>query len=242
MNNLEIYERARNVPEDAQRTIEAGNLKGFTDINPMWRIKKLTELFGACGLGWWYTIDRQWLESAPNGEVKAFCNITLYYVDPETGEKSMGIIGTGGSTFVQNTKNGVKVSDECYKMALTDAISVAAKALGVGADVYWDKDNETKYESKSKQKTATSKTEKPTEKDVDLDTERIAKGVNKITETIDALKEKGVDRGVVADCIKKHYSVNNKPSANYKKITDVKLLLTIYNELNALLNEDGDEN
>ena len=29
-------------------------------------------------------------------------------------------------------------------MALTDAISVSCKALGVGADVYWDKDD-TKY-------------------------------------------------------------------------------------------------
>jgi hypothetical protein len=242
MDNLEIYERGREVPKGAQKTIGAGRIKNFTDINPMWRIKKLTELFGACGLGWWYTIDRQWLEPAPNGEVKAFCNITLYYADPETGEKSAGIIGTGGSSFIANEKAGIYVSDECYKMALTDAISVAAKALGIGADIYWNKDNETKYESKNEQKTTTPKTEKPVEKDVDLDTERITKGINKITEVIDKLKEQGVDRSDVADCIKKHYSVNNKPSANYKKITDIKLLLTIYNELNALLNEDGDEN
>lgn len=36
------------------------------------------------------------------------------------------------------------MSDECFKMALTDAISVAAKAIGIGADVYWEKDK-TKY-------------------------------------------------------------------------------------------------
>ncbi|HCC35130.1 MAG TPA: hypothetical protein DEQ02_05645 [Ruminococcaceae bacterium] len=36
------------------------------------------------------------------------------------------------------------MSDECFKMALTDAISVSCKALGFGADVYWDKDR-TKY-------------------------------------------------------------------------------------------------
>ena len=35
-------------------------------------------------------------------------------------------------------------SDECYKMALTDAISVACRALGVGADVYWEADR-SKY-------------------------------------------------------------------------------------------------
>lgn len=37
-------------------------------------------------------------------------------------------------------KSGIYVSDECYKMATTDAISVACKQLGIGADVYWESD------------------------------------------------------------------------------------------------------
>lgn len=41
-------------------------------------------------------------------------------------------------------KSGMYTSDECYKMALTDALSVACKALGVAADVYWQADK-TKY-------------------------------------------------------------------------------------------------
>ena len=43
-------------------------------------------------------------------------------------------------------RNGLYTSDECYKMALTDAISVAAKAIGMGADVYWEK-GRTKYDT-----------------------------------------------------------------------------------------------
>lgn len=142
MDNLNIYNRARSVPNEAKKKIGGGTLGnlGFTDINPMWRIKILTEIFGPCGMGWWYTVDKQWLETAPNGEIKAFCNITLYYGDPDTGEVSKGIFGTGGSSFASKTH----ASDECYKMALTDAISVAAKALGVAADVYFEKDR-TKY-------------------------------------------------------------------------------------------------
>ena len=45
---------------------------------------------------------------------------------------------------IAQEKGGLHVSDECYKMALTDAISVACKSLGMGADVYWSNDN-TKY-------------------------------------------------------------------------------------------------
>ena len=46
MENLELYNKVREVPKDAQKAITAGRLKGFTDINPMWRIKCLTEQFG----------------------------------------------------------------------------------------------------------------------------------------------------------------------------------------------------
>ena len=36
------------------------------------------------------------------------------------------------------------LSDEAYKMAYTDALSVACKALGIAADVYYEKDK-SKY-------------------------------------------------------------------------------------------------
>lgn len=136
MDNMTIYRQAQAVPQNAQKTIGGGRLKGMTDINPMWRIMKLTELFGPCGIGWKYTIDKQWMEiSHATNEIAGFCNITLYIKD---GDKwSEGIPGTGGSAFLANEKNGPYMSDEVYKMALTDALSVACKALGFGADVYW---------------------------------------------------------------------------------------------------------
>lgn len=144
MDNLRYYNRLRECPKEAQKPIQAGRLKGKSDINPMWRIKALTGAFGPCGIGWWYTIDKQWLEAGNGPEIAAFCNITLYYKD-ENGEESHGIPATGGSGFVQKESKGAYTSDECFKMALTDAISVAAKALGVAADVYWAQDS-TKYE------------------------------------------------------------------------------------------------
>lgn len=138
MDNLELYDSFREVPQEAKKPIAAGRLKGMTDISPMWRIKALTERFGPCGLGWKYTILSQWLEPGADGVVSAFCNITLQY--KWEGEWSEPIPGTGGSAYVAKEKGGLYTSDECYKQALTDAVSVAAKALGIGADVYWDKD------------------------------------------------------------------------------------------------------
>lgn len=150
MNNMEIYEAVRNVPTNAQKEIKGGRLKGMTDINPMWRIKALTEQFGPCGIGWYYDILERWLEtSMASDEITANIKINLFYKDPDSGEWSAPVQGIGGSMFVSNERNGIYVNDECYKMALTDAISVACKSLGMGADIYWNKDT-TKYNDAKK--------------------------------------------------------------------------------------------
>lgn len=145
--NLRIYNQLRSVPPEAIKPIGAGRLKGMSDVNPMWRIHCLTAAFGPCGFGWRYEITKQWTEAFGN-EVKAYCNINLFI--KVNDEWSAAIPGTGGSSEVSQERNGQYVSDECYKMALTDALSVAMKALGVAADVYFSKgknivDPSTKY-------------------------------------------------------------------------------------------------
>lgn len=145
MGNMDIYNAVSAVPVSAQKRISGGRLNGMTDINPMWRIRELTELFGPCGIGWKYKIVREWLETASTGEVGAFVDIELQYRITPDANWSEPIPGTGGSKFVAAEKgNNLRASDECYKMALTDAISVACKALGFGADIYWDA-GRTKY-------------------------------------------------------------------------------------------------
>lgn len=147
MDNLAIYNKVRHVPDEAQKRITGGRLNGMTDINPMWRIEELTALFGPCGMGWKYVITRREMVPDGSGQVAAFMDIDLYYRDGDGWSEP--IPGTGGSMFITKEKGGLYTSDECYKMALTDALSVACKALGVGADVYWEK-GATKYSAQGK--------------------------------------------------------------------------------------------
>ena len=142
MDNLHIWEKVKAVPPAAIKPIGGGRLKGMSDINPVWRLKALTEQFGPCGIGWRYEIVNKWLEKGSGDEVVAFVDINLYVKVNDVWSEA--IPGTGGNSFVTKEKNGLYTSDECYKMALTDAISVSCKALGVGADVYWERDK-TKY-------------------------------------------------------------------------------------------------
>lgn len=150
MSNMKIYEAVRAVPKEAKKTIIGGRLKGMTDINPMWRIKTLTEQFGPAGYGWYYEVINKG-QYPLNNEVVVTVDINLYInVD---GEWSKPIFGTGGSKLVSIEKSGPYINDEAFKMAVTDAISVACKELGFGADVYWQKDN-TKYNDAKKENAA----------------------------------------------------------------------------------------
>lgn len=142
MDNMYFYDKVRSVPEEAKKQIKGGRLKGMTDINPMWRIKVLTELFGPCGIGWWTENERYTNEDGPYGDRAVCCELDLFYVCDD--KISNPLHGVGGAMIIAKESGGIRLDDEAWKKARTDAISVACKSLGIGADVYWQADR-TKY-------------------------------------------------------------------------------------------------
>lgn len=195
MDNLKVYNAVRQVPNEAMKAIGGGRLKGMTDINPMWRIKALTEQFGLCGIGWKYEITEKRLEPGANDEISAFVDIKLYIkVD---GAWSDAIPGTGGSSYIAKEKSGLYTSDECFKMALTDAISVSCKALGFGADVYWERDS-TKYNPQRPQ----SPTQPPKAEGANADSKCSACAAE-IKPAVKAFSEKNFGKALCMDCQKK---------------------------------------
>jgi len=150
--NLEVYNALKQPPKEALRTIQGGRLSGKTDINPQWRYKAMTELFGICGIGWKYEIVRVFSEPANDGQVFAFAEVKLFI--KQKGDWTGPIPGYGGSMLVEKEKAGLYANDEGYKMAITDALSTSMKMLGVAGDVYaglWDgaKYTDTREESKA---------------------------------------------------------------------------------------------
>lgn len=132
--SFELWSKLCEPPKTALKRIQGGKLKGKSDINPQWRYLALTEVFGACGIGWKFDVVRKWTENGANGEVLAFVDILFYY--RWEGEWAGPIHGTGGSTLVAEEKGRLVSNDEAFKMALTDALSVATKMIGVAARVY----------------------------------------------------------------------------------------------------------
>ena len=140
MDNMRVWNKVNRPPKEALKKITGGRLSGMTDINPQWRYEIMTEVFGPIGVGWYYEIDDVWIEDGAENQKVAFAKVKLY-TKTEDDTWSRPIPGIGGSMLISKERNGLHTNDEAYKMAVTDALSVAMKALGVAADIYkglWD--------------------------------------------------------------------------------------------------------
>ena len=207
MTNMAIYEKYKTVPPEALKDFNNGKFKG-TDINTMWRIKSLTEAFGMCGIGWYFNIKRTWIESTPNNEQFAFAEIELFV--KLDGEWSKPISGNGGNKLTRLTKDGdYSTSDEAFKMAVTDALGVACRNLGFGADIYWANDK-TKY-TESEQQETTGTVKKASPKQVEL----LAKhytgdNLKKLLEVNGVTKLEDIPMSKASDLLTKIYAKGDK--------------------------------
>lgn len=132
-DNMRFYEHGRSVPPEAQKQFSNGRFSG-TDINPMWRIKTLTEMFGPCGIGWYIEVVSQRTLEVDAENTLCFVDVNLYVKDG--GEWSKPIFGSGGNVLKLKGRG----DDEGFKKAYTDAVGIACKALGIGADIWFAKD------------------------------------------------------------------------------------------------------
>ena len=244
--NMRFYSQFMTTPKEAQRAFNNGGFQG-TDINPMFRIQKLTEVFGPSGFGWWTSNVRyDFVESPDTKEVSVFCELDLYVKDPATGEISQPIYGVGGNTYIKNWgQKGLKASDEAKKMAYTDAISIACKALGIGHDIWYGNDK-TKYTMYSEEEVVAVKPKaetKPVAKAVKTEastestpteTQHTASSATLIAEIEDILTNKTKDMSK-DDKMKlaKETIVPIVGMMNYKMCTDVEKLAKLRDTLKA---------
>lgn len=235
--NMKYYNYAREVPKEAQKPFNNGKFSG-TDINPMWRIRMLTEMFGACGTGWYFEVLSE--RSEEHGDTTmAIVDLNLYVRDPETREWSKPIYGTGGNTLRKTIRSGVTTSDEGYKMALTDALSVACKHLGIGANIYFASDR-TKYDAVQEPVSpkpqaappSPEKPEKPEKQTVFVPSRNTTEiSADELRKYASASYKK--DKRV-AETIKKL----NNGSANVATIEDANLRITIFRAIWELMNSN----
>jgi hypothetical protein len=137
MNNT-IWDSVSKTDPKFTKNFKRGGGFGGTDINPAYRLKRMTEQFGICGVGWGWVTERVWREDYA-GSAFVFAQVNVW-----TGDR-VNLTGSQiGGTDASRTP------DESYKMAITDALGKCFLALGVAADVYLGE-----FDSKYSRETAT---------------------------------------------------------------------------------------
>jgi len=134
-------------PKHTKGFNRAGGFKG-TAIKPQWVVQRLTEQFGACGVGWGIGEPTFQVVPGHNGEVLVYCTAYCWH-----GDRDNVLHGVGGDKVVSYIKANEQYNrperwendDEAFKKAFTDAIMNAFKFLGVGHDVHMGRFDDSKY-------------------------------------------------------------------------------------------------
>ena len=139
-SNLDIWnDLAVTDPRHTKEFSRAGGFKGKS-IKPIYVIRKVTEQFGPCGVGWGINTPAYQIVNGPDGEIAVYCNVTIWH-----GTRENVVPGVGGDFIVKKNKYGLFADDEAFKKAFTDAVGNALKFLGMSADVYMGLHDDDKY-------------------------------------------------------------------------------------------------
>lgn len=133
----------------------AGGFKG-TDINPTYRWKRMTEIFGPAGVGWGTCDENIQIVPGIDSEQLVYVTCKVWIQDPDTGEKHVGPMGAGGDYIVKwvgkDDKRRLVSDDEALKKATTDAIGNACRFFGLAADVYLGLFDDSKYREENRER------------------------------------------------------------------------------------------
>lgn len=139
MSNTAIWDAlGKTDPKHTKPFNRAGGFKG-TALKPIWIMKRLTEQFGAAGVGW--GVGKPEFTVVPcEGEVLVYCTVSAWH-----GSRDNLLWGVGGDKVQAKRSSGAFCDDEAFKKAFTDAVNNAFKSIGVGADIHLGQFDDDKY-------------------------------------------------------------------------------------------------
>lgn len=151
MDNLRIWNRVCQTDPDSTDKVNLGRYK-FTTIDAQYQIRRATETFGPCGLGWGVrkqSFDQIVIDPAdPHYNLLGY-TAELWFRDGET-EGCFEL--AADIELFENTKDGWKRVKDPMKKVRTDALTKGLSWLGFSADVFEGRFDDAKYVGQLRQK------------------------------------------------------------------------------------------
>jgi hypothetical protein len=157
LNNLELWQSVEMTDPKHVKPITGKSYNGSSP-SPYWLVKKATETFGPCGIGWGFTVIDERIEvgTEPSDRV-SFARVRVWY---EWKGKRGEVEHVGGTTFSGRRKPkgdqlGALFSDEdAPKKSVTDALTKALSMIGFAGDIFSGRWDDSKYQAELREEYA----------------------------------------------------------------------------------------
>jgi len=117
----------------------------FTAISAQYKIERMTQYFGACGIGWGFTRHFK-IEGLPEYPTTnhVVCDLLLWYTLPDDTTRHE-VPSIGSAELYQGKDGRYRPDTDAWKKAETDALTKAFSRLGFFADVFLGMYDDEKY-------------------------------------------------------------------------------------------------
>jgi hypothetical protein len=137
-NHLDLWNRFADIDPAFTKPITGKDYRG-TSPNPHYVIQCLTEMFGRLGVGFGWEVEQDEF-TLIGEEVLHWCRIRFWHTD-----RSNGFSAYGQTKALMKTKNGLRLDEDAPKKSLTDAITKAASQIGIAANIFLGRWDDSKY-------------------------------------------------------------------------------------------------
>lgn len=144
MNHMQIWNQVEATDPDMTERVNFGAFK-FTTIDAQYQIKRATEVFGPCGMGW--GLRNQKFEMLTVDPTDAHYNLLCFTAElwyKHQDQEGCFEIAADIELF-ENTKNGWKRVSDPMKKVRTDALTKGLSWLGFSADVFMGRFDDARY-------------------------------------------------------------------------------------------------
>ena len=136
--NRAIWDRFADIDPQFTKPITGKPYKG-TSPSPQYVIRCLTDLFGPVGSGFGWDVVAE--DFTPMGdEMLHWCRIKFWHTD-----RANTFDAYGQTKALMKTRNGLMLDEDAPKKSLTDAIVKAASQIGIGANIFLGRWDDSKY-------------------------------------------------------------------------------------------------
>lgn len=141
-DNLKLWQSVEKTPKDQTKAITGKSYSG-TSPKPHYLVRKATETFGPCGIGWGFQIVDERIEEGAGGERLSIARVKVWYEwEGRRGE----VEHIGGTQFSGTRKSGQPFTDEdAPKKSVTDALVKALSMIGFAGDIFMGRYDDSKY-------------------------------------------------------------------------------------------------